>query len=116
MSDEKPPAPDPENLVWATVHLFHALARIVDHLQECVESDCGDLDGNPACDECEQATGAFFALELIASSLECCQGSHKAIRRASKRLMDKRVAALERKIELRQIRRPWCPLPMVLEN
>jgi hypothetical protein len=107
------PANDPENLVWATVHVFHAAARLVEHLQECVESDCGDLDGNPACAECEEASGAFFALQMIAASLEGCQRGHKAIRRASKRLMDKRVAALERKIELREMRRPLCPLPMV---
>jgi hypothetical protein len=101
---------DNEHLVWATVHVMHAAGRIVDFLSQC--GDCHTCDGLPACDECEEATGALFALNMIASSLECNQKGHRAIRRAGRRLMDKRVAALESRIEAAKQSRPY-PLSLV---
>jgi hypothetical protein len=109
MSEHADPIP-PDPLVWATVHVYHACSRLVDFLQGC--GDCHTCDGQPACEECSEATGALFALNMIASSLECNQKGHRAIRKASRRLMDKRVAALESRIDAAKQSRPY-PLSLV---
>jgi len=98
MNEPNPLIPNP--LVWATVHVYHACSRLVDYLEECEDCHPGNL--NPSCQECEEATGALFALGQIAAALESNQKVCKVIRKAEKRLMEKRVAALERRIAAKE--------------